>query len=381
MFRPLRQLDLGEPALEIKDLRVVFHTYAGLVKALDGIELVVRKGEMLGVVGESGCGKSVTALAIAGLLPVNAKVLSGQILLYGKDLLRKTKKEMRASRLTEIALVFQDPATYLNPIITIGTQISEIFTGNLMLFKEELIRTRLEQIDNLLSSGEQPENTAELETERRRLLGSTKARKLGGREGKRLAQLRAIEFLKLVKLPEPERIFRMYPFELSGGMRQRAMIAMALARRPRVLIADEITTALDVTVQAQILKLLKELRDKIDASIILITHDLGIVAETCDRVAVMYAGNIVELADVYELFKNPCHPYTKGLFAAVPKPDVSTRELESIKGSVPNLITPPSGCRFHPRCNFAFEKCPLSKPAMVETRSGHFVACFLFGGS
>jgi peptide/nickel transport system ATP-binding protein len=381
MMSSLRKLDLGEPALQIKDLRVVFHTYAGLVKALDGIELVVRKGEMLGVVGEIGCGKSVTALAIAGLLPVNAKVLSGQILLCGKDLLKKSGREMRASRLTDIALVFQDPATYLNPIITIGTQISEIFTGNLKLFKEELIRTRLEQIDNILALGDHLEKTTELESERRRLLAVTRARKLSGREGRRLSQLRAIEFLKLVKLPEPERIFRMYPFELSGGMRQRAMLAMALARRPKVLIAVEITTALDVTVQAQILKLLKELGDKIDASIILITHDLGIVAETCDRAAVMYAGNIIELADVYELFKNPCHPYTKGLLAAVPKPDVSTKDLEPIKGSVPNLITPPSGCRFHPRCNFAFDKCSQVKPAMVETNPGHFVACLLFGGT
>jgi peptide/nickel transport system ATP-binding protein len=380
MMDSQRQLSRGEPALEVKDLRVIFNTYAGVVKALDGVEIKVYKREMLGLVGESGCGKSVTALAIAGLLPVNARVLSGQVLLHGEDLLKKSKKEMRVARLEDIALVFQDPATYLNPIITIGSQITEIFTGNLKIFKEELIRTRLEHIDQMLSSGEQPERTYELEAERQKLLGLAKSGKLSSREGKRLAQLRAVEFLKLVKLPEPERIFKMYPFELSGGMRQRAMIAMALVRRPKVLLADEITTALDVTVQAQILRLLKELRDKIDASIILITHDLGIVAETCDRAAVMYAGNIVELADVFELFKNPCHPYTKGLFAAVPQPDV-TKELESIKGSVPNLITPPSGCRFHPRCNFAFEKCPLIKPPMIEVSPGHFVACLLFGGA
>jgi peptide/nickel transport system ATP-binding protein len=184
--------------------------------------------------------------------------------------------------------------------------------------------------------------------------------------------------LRLVRLPEPERVFKMYPFELSGGMRQRAMIAMALVRRPKVLLADEVTTALDVTVQAQILKLLKDLRDKIDSSIILITHDLGVVAETCDRVAVMYAGNIVEVADVFEMFQNPLHPYTKGLFAAVPKPDVTTADLESIKGSVPNLIYPPSGCRFHPRCPFAFEKCPQVKPPLIEARPNHFVACHLY---
>ncbi len=202
--------------------------------------------------------------------------------------------------------------------------------------------------------------------------------RLSKREGKRLARLRAIEYLRFVRLPEPERVFKMYPFELSGGMRQRAMIAMALVRRPKVLLADEVTTALDVTVQAQILKLLKDLRDKIDSSIILITHDLGVVAETCDRVAVMYAGNIVEVADVFEMFQNPLHPYTKGLFAAVPKPDVTSTDLESIKGSVPNLIFPPSGCRFHPRCPFAFEKCPQVKPPLIEARPNHFVACHLY---
>ena len=183
-----------------------------------------------------------------------------------------------------------------------------------------------------------------------------------------------------MRLPEPERMFKMYPFELSGGMRQRTMIAMALVRRPALLIADEITTALDVTVQAQILKLLRELKTQIDASILLITHDLAVVAEICDRVAVMYAGNIVEVAEVNELFRNPLHPYTQGLLAAIPRPDAVRGELTSIKGSVPNLIYPPSGCRFHPRCPSAFEKCPLSKPPLVEARAGHFVECFLYGG-
>ncbi len=351
---------MGEPesvktsdaALEVKDLRVVFKTYAGVVKALDGIDLKVSKRELLGLVGESGCGKSVTALAIAGLLPENANVISGEVLLNGEDLLKKSKKEIRISRLKDIALVFQDPMTYLNPVMTIGSQITEMFTGNLDVYGRELIESRIDEIGKKLSSGSADSLESEsLETEKERLAARLQSgAKVGKGEGKKLAKLRAIDYLRFVRLPEAERVFKMYPFELSGGMRQRAMIAMALVRRPKVLLADEITTALDVTVQAQILKLLKDLRDKIDSSIILITHDLGIVAETCDRVAVMYAGNIVEVADVFEMFKNPLHPYTKGLFAAVPKPDVSNEneQLESIKGSVPNLIYPPSWLQVPP---------------------------------
>ncbi|MHB8566024.1 MAG: ABC transporter ATP-binding protein [Nitrososphaerales archaeon] len=368
-----------ELALEIKGLQIVFNTYAGSVKALDGIDLEVHRGEVLGLVGESGCGKSVTALAIAGLLPENAKVMNGKVILNGEDVLRKNKKEIRTVRLKDMAIVFQDPTTYLNPVLSIGTQITEIFTDNLKVFRDELIRSRLKAIEKQ-SQEIKPMEIGAVEREKKNLLKSEKLGKLSGREAKRLAKLEAIEYLKLVRLPEPERVFDMYPFELSGGMRQRAMIAMALVRRPKLLLADEITTALDVTVQAQILKLLKELRNKIDSSVILITHDLGVVAETCDRVAVMYAGNIVEVAGVFELFRNPLHPYTKGLFAALPKPDVSNEELESIKGNVPNLISPPSGCRFHPRCAWAFERCPNVKPSLIEVSPGHKVACFLCGG-
>ncbi len=376
-----KQLTRRETALEVKNLKVVFHTYAGVVKALDGIDLTVYRGEVMGLVGESGCGKSVTALAIAGLLPANAEILSGEVLLDGDDLLKRSKKDIRIARLTEIALVFQDPMTYLNPVITIGSQITEIFSGDLKVYKNELIDSRLSQIERELADSPVSSDQEELEREIAKLQNiKNSSSSLSRGEGKRLARLRAIEFLNLVKLPEAERVFKMYPFELSGGMRQRAMIAMALVRRPKVLLADEITTALDVTVQAQILKLLKELRDKVDSAIILITHDLGVVAESCDRVAVMYAGNIVEVADVYEIFKNPLHPYTKGLFAAVPKVDSSKDELESIKGSVPDLIYPPSGCRFHPRCPMAFDRCPKVKPPMIEVSSGHQVACLLYGG-
>jgi peptide/nickel transport system ATP-binding protein len=269
--------------------------------------------------------------------------------------------------------------TYLNPVISVGTQLTDAFNENLRVYKNELVDFRLSLIEKELRKATGDE--AELHRERERLvsLRENSNSRLGKREGKRLAKLRAIEYLKLVQLPEPERVMKSYPFELSGGMRQRAMIAMALIRRPKVLLADEITTALDVTVQAQILKLVQELRDKIDSSIIIITHDLGVVAQVCDRVAVMYAGNIVELAPVDEMFRNPLHPYTKGLFAAIPKLHGDSKgDLESIKGSVPDLIYPPTGCRFHPRCPMAFEQCPNVKPPPVEVSPGHLVWCLLY---
>jgi len=351
-----------------------------VVKAIDGIDLTVYKHELLGLVGESGCGKSVTALSIAGLLPENAQVQSGEILLDGDDLLGRSKQELRIARLTDIALVFQDPMTYLNPVISVGNQLTDAFNENLKVYRNELIEYRLSQIEAELKRN--VGDRAKLQKEREKLtsLKENPSLKLGKGEGKRLSRLRAIEYLKLVQLPEPEQIMKSYPFELSGGMRQRAMIAMALIRRPKVLLADEITTALDVTVQAQILKLVQELRDKIDSAIIIITHDLGVVAQVCDRVAVMYAGNIVELATVDEMFSHPMHPYTKGLFAAIPKLHGDSKEhLESIPGSVPDLIYPPSGCRFHPRCPMAFDRCRDVKPAPVEISPGHLVWCLLYG--
>ena len=371
-----RALVTNDAVLEVKDLRVDFHTYAGDVKALNGVELTVKRGEILGLVGESGCGKSVTALSIAGLLPQNAEVVSGEILLEGRDLLRLTKEEMRLARLAEIAIVFQDPATYLNPVITIGTQITEILTSDRRRFQGELISAGLKEFHDRTEG--KPLSPA-LEKEGMRLRSIEPSSRLRRGEVKRLAKLLALSYLRMVKLPDPARVFKMYPFELSGGMRQRAIIAMALARRPKLLLADEITTALDVTVQAQILRLLKELKEQIDASVILITHDLAVVAELCDRAAVMYAGNIVEVAEVTELFANPLHPYTKGLLEAIPRPDAKA-ELKSISGSVPDLIFPPTGCRFHPRCPFAFERCPKVDPPLVEVSPGHKVACLLYGG-
>jgi peptide/nickel transport system ATP-binding protein len=372
------QLPKDQAVLDVKGLKVNFHTYAGEVKALDGVELTLQRREILGLVGESGCGKSVTALAIGGLLPDNAQIMGGEVLLDGKDLLEMSKEDLRKTRLHEISFVFQDPMTYLNPVISIGSQITEILTSNSKEFQKELIEYRLDELKRMETSASGL--PAELAQERTLLQGYGPSTKLGRKELKHLARLRALDYLRTVRLPDAERVYKMFPFELSGGMRQRAMIAMALVRRPRVLIADEITTALDVTVQAQVLKLLRELKNKIDASIILITHDLAVVAEVCDRVAVMYAGNIVEVAEVNELFSSPLHPYTQGLLASVPRPDKAAAELKSISGTVPNLIFPPSGCRFHPRCPKKFGPCPESKPPLVEFRPGHKVACFLYGG-
>ncbi|MGA2199685.1 MAG: ABC transporter ATP-binding protein [Nitrososphaerales archaeon] len=362
--------------LEIKNLKVSFHTYAGDVKALDGIELSVRKGELLGLVGESGCGKSVTTLAVAGLLPPNAEILSGEVLLDGTNLLSIGKDEMRRVRLKDIAIVFQDPMTYLNPVLTVGSQISEIMATDPATFIPALVRHRLDEIGGTEAGEPDPK----LQAESARLSSALQTLRLSKKEFNSLSRLYILATLRSVRLPNPEKVMKMFPFELSGGMRQRIMIAMALVRRPKLLLADEMTTALDVTVQAQILQILRELKREIDASVLLITHDLAIVAEVCDRVAVMYAGNVVEVADVRELFRNPLHPYTRGLLASVPRVDASSiMDEASIKGSVPDLISPPSGCRFHPRCPKAFERCPPEKPALVEVSPGHLVSCFLYG--
>lgn len=376
MLETPRQPAITTSVLEIRDLRVVFHTYAGDVKALDGVNITLNRREILGLVGESGCGKSVTSLAIAGLLPENASV-NGRITLDGRNLSALSKEEMRQVRLKDIAQVFQDPMTYLNPVFQVGTQITEALISEREFYRHQMIEDRLRDIDGHDKRGDRA--FQELEQERTKLQDSLRTGKLSKGEAKTLARDIALEYLNVVQMPDPKRIFKMYPFELSGGMRQRVMIAMALVRRPKVLLADEITTALDVTVQAQILALLAELRDKIDASIILITHDLAIVSEVCDRVAVMYAGNVVELTEVRELFANPLHPYTQGLMAAIPRPDRSSVKLQSIKGSVPDLIYPPTGCRFHPRCPKAFASCRLTKPPLIAVQKGHEVECLLYG--
>lgn len=324
---------MDELILSVRNLKTYFYTYAGVVKALEDVNLDVYKGESVGLVGETGCGKSVTALSILRLIDFPGKIVEGEILFKGEDLLKKGDKEMQEIRGKQIAIIFQDPMTYINPVYTIGEQLSDV-----ILHHQEL----------------------------------------QGRDAKKVALRRAIDLLKLVKMPDPERVVTQYPHELSGGMRQRVLVAMALSCNPELLIADEGTTFLDVTVQAQIFSLLNEITGKTGASTIIITHDLGIVAENCEKVAIMYAGNIVEYAEKVELFDNPLHPYTKGLLKAIPKIHRSVERLDSIPGSVPDLINPPFGCRFHPRCQYVEEICKREKPERIEVEPGHFVLCHLF---
>ncbi|GAA4709541.1 ABC transporter ATP-binding protein [Brevibacillus fulvus] len=316
--------------LDVKDLQVSFHTYAGEVKAVRGVNFHVNRGEAVAIVGESGSGKSVTAQSIMKLIPMPpGEFKSGQILFNGEDIIRKSKKEMEAIRGKEIGMIFQDPMTSLNPTLTIGTQIME---------------------------------------------GLIKHQKMS----KSAARERAIELLKMVGIPQPERRVLQYPHEFSGGMRQRAMIAIALACSPKLLIADEPTTALDVTIQAQILDLMKDLQKKMDTSIILITHDLGVVAEMCDRVIVMYAGKVVESGTVDEIFYNPQHPYTKGLLRSVPRLDLNKDEpLTPIFGTPPDLLRPPVGCGFTARCESAMRVCQQYDPELQQVGESHQAACWL----
>jgi oligopeptide/dipeptide ABC transporter ATP-binding protein len=316
--------------LEVRDLRTYFDSDQGPIKAVDGVSWTVRRGETLALVGESGCGKSVTALSIMRLIPQPpGRFASGQIALEGRDLLKLPEPEMRQVRGNRIAMIFQEPMTSLNPVFTIGNQIVEAI---------------------------------ELHQD---LKGSA-------------ATDRAVAMLRRVGIAAPEQRIREYPHQISGGMRQRVMIAMALSCNPDLLIADEPTTALDVTIQAQILDLLKQLQAETHMAILLITHDLGVVAETADRVAVMYAGKIVELAGADDLFREPLHPYTQGLLHCVPRLSQAKDRLQVIPGQVPNPLRFPSGCRFHPRCPLGGhdEQCRTCEPELRELRPGHWVACW-----
>jgi len=316
-----------QPLLEVRDLRTSFFTDAGEVRAVDGVSFAVEPGKLMGLVGESGSGKTVSVLSVMRLLPESARVVGGAVMFEGRNLLELSEPEMRAVRGAKIAMIFQEPMTSLNPVFTIGSQIGEA--------------VRLHQ------------HTARRETLER-----------------------TIEALRLVGIADPERRVNDYPHQLSGGMRQRVMIAMALACNPRLLIADEPTTALDVTIQAQILDLIRELQARLGLAVILVTHDLGIVAQYADDVTILYAARVMEQAPSAELFRNPLNPYTRGLLESIPGADsVHHRRLRAIAGTIPNALHPPSGCRFHPRCPMVIDECARVVPPLEAKAPQHMVAC------
>ena len=328
---------MAEPLLEIRDFHLAIDTFDGELKVLDGVNLTLARGDTLGIVGETGCGKSVTAKSILGLVPSPpARVVAGEIRFRGRNLVTASNKEMRAIRGIEIAMIFQDPMTYLNPVFTVGQQMVDV------------------------------------------IMAHHKVRSAAERLTRRRARSRAIELLGQVHIPNPEVQIDAYPHQLSGGMRQRVLIAMALSGSPALLIADEPTTALDVTIQAQILDLIGKLVKDFQLSVLMISHDLGVIAKVCRRVAVMYAGNVVEEADLATLFERPRHPYTQGLLQAIPHPRRASRSLASIPGTIPNLLDPPRGCRFHTRCPHAMPDCRTVKPKLLALGDGHGVACHLY---
>jgi peptide/nickel transport system ATP-binding protein len=320
------------PLLDISGLKVHFKTDDGMVRAVDGVDISVNRGETVSIVGESGCGKTVTAMTVLKLIAMPpGRIMAGKILFEGRDLVPMAPDEMRAIRSKQIGIVFQEPMTSLNPVYTVGQQIAETVRHHEGL-------------------------------------------------SKRAAFDRAAEMLSLVQIPNPQKRVHDYPHQFSGGMRQRVMIAMALSCNPKLLIADEPTTALDVTIQAQILELMNEMKQRLGMSILLITHAMGVVAETSQRVIVMYAGKVVEDATVENLFANPRHPYTQGLIRSIPRIDLAATthtRLEAIPGSVPSLLNPPRGCRFAARCRYATEACTLAEPPLREVAPGHKVACIL----
>jgi peptide/nickel transport system ATP-binding protein len=336
LSRPARRLASGPAAcagparylLEVRNLGTYFETDGGEFRAVDGVSFALEPGRTLGIVGESGCGKSVTALSIMGLIPrPPGRIASGEILFEGTDLLKLKPAEMRERRGNQISMIFQEPMTSLNPAFTVGDQIVEVILRHRDVTKQQ-------------------------------------------------ATSHAIEMLRRVRIPSPEQRFEEYPHKLSGGMRQRVMIAMALACDPQLLIADEPTTALDVTIQAQILDLMRRLRDETGAAIMVITHDLGVIAEIAHEVIVMYAGRVIERAQVGALFRDPQHPYTIGLLGSIPKLTTEQTRLTTIEGAVPNPLAMPVGCRFHPRCPFATDECRSSEPPLREIKPGQFAACW-----
>jgi len=337
--------DKKELIIKVENLKTYFYTEEGIVRALEGVSFEIYAGEILGLVGETGCGKTVTALSLQKLILPPGVIEEGKVLYYEEDLLKKTKEEILKFRGKEIAMIFQDPLNSLNPVFSVGQQISEVYLINM---EDELIIEASKDINKNIHS---------------------------------IAREWSEHLLTDLNIPNAKVVYELYPHELSGGMRQRIQIAMALACSPKLLIADEPTTALDVTIQNQILQLMKNLLKKYDTSILFITHDLGIISKMCDRVAVMYSGYIVEYGARNKIFKAPCHPYTIGLLESIPKIKVKKDFLSVIPGSVPNLIYPPSGCRFHPRCKHRFEPCDSQVPKPIEIDQNYYVACHLYDPS
>jgi len=380
--------------IEIKDLTVNFYTYEGVVRAITDLDLDIYQGETLGLVGETGCGKTVASLSILRLVLPPGKIESGQIMFYTDDhtldLLSISERKIRAIRGSLISMVFQEPGAALNPVYTIGDQITEVI---LLHRKRDLANRALEILEpQLEEDGRWARVLKPFRRWQQRLyqrmredpndrwihyVKRTPVLRHMFRRMEKEAEKIAVSLLKEVEIADPHRVIKQHPHQLSGGMKQRAVIAMALACRTRLLIADEPTTALDVTIQAQILELLKKLKDEIQTSILYITHDLAVAAEICDRVAVMYSGSLCEIADVVEIFQQPLHPYTRALMAAVPKPG---EKPAAIKGFVPDPLDLPPGCRFHPRCQQAMDICKTQEPPLVEVAPGHYVACHLYPG-
>ena len=314
--------------LEVRDLFLEFKTSRGRLKALNGITFDVQSGEVFGLVGETGCGKTVTGLSVLRLLPRSASITGGQVIFEGVDLLTLGRSEIESVRGRKIAMIFQDPSTSLNPVFSNGSQIERVIRQHMKVTKQQAVA-------------------------------------------------KALEVLAAVGLPDVERILISYPHQLSGGMQQRVMIAMALSCNPRLLIADEPTTSLDVTIQAQILRLLRGLQKKFDVSVILITHNLGVIAQTCDRLAVLYGGRVAESGSTRDIFNSPQHPYTRGLMNAIPRPGSRGKKMATVPGMVPSNPGAMTGCTFAPRCEFAFERCRAESPPLFEVGKGHLSACFL----
>ncbi|MEM3669889.1 MAG: ABC transporter ATP-binding protein [Nitrososphaerota archaeon] len=380
-----------EEQLKVNDLIVRFYTYEGIVKAVEKASLKIRKGETLGIVGETGSGKSVTALTILALTPSPGRIEDGNILFRKRDntvvdILKMNEPQLLKIRGKEISMIFQEPNAALDPVYRVGEQITEAILAHRL---EEMIKKSIEFIKNEKDNGQYDVWTGlEMWTYKKMLSNPSDIklkiiqkipiiRSIVKRRLNQVIRQEITELLRLMEIPDPERVIDAYPHELSGGMQQRIVIAIALACSPLLLIADEPTTNLDVTVQAQILDLINRLKEKFGSSVIYITHDMGVVAEISDRVAVMYAGSVVEVAPVKELFRNPLHPYTKGLLESIPRPG---SPLRSIPGTVPNLVNPPSGCRFHPRCPYMMEKCKDIVPRLVKVSKDHYVACLLYEG-